>query len=367
MNRIFAYYLISALSLIFILSCNTKKQEESNDTESTQEKINISVSVIEVVSPKPENLFAVGDEIPVIIGLKQTNTQVDSIMVETSNQKEKLTPDNSSFTWETTGLKTGEHLIRISAFSQGTRIETYNLYLKLKSDISPELLECKIIKTFPHDTKSYTQGLIFEDDILYEGTGQYGQSVLRKTDFKTGNILAELSLPSQYFGEGITSFGDKIIQLTWTSRVGFVYDKKSFKLINTLQYDTQGWGLTTDGKQLIMSDGSSFIYFLDPEYFTQSGKIEIFDNHGPVNMINELEYIDGLIYANIYQTEEIIAFDPNNGKVMKRIDCRKIVPTGYKGEQDNVLNGIAFDKKTGRIFITGKRWPNLFEVKFVKQ
>jgi glutamine cyclotransferase len=366
MNRIHAYYLISVFSLVFILSCNTKKQEESNDTESTQEKINISVSVIEVVSPKPEDLFAVGDEIPVIIGLKQTDVQVDSIIIETATQKEKLTIDNLSFNWKTTGLKTGEHFLRISAFSKKTRIETYIFKLKLKSDIAPELLECKIINTFPHDTKSYTQGLIFEDDILYEGTGQYGQSVLRKTDFKTGNILAELSLPSQYFGEGITSFGDKIIQLTWTSRVGFVYDKKSFKLINTLQYDTQGWGLTTDGKQLIMSDGSSFIYFLDPEYFTQSGKIEIFDNHGPVNMINELEYIDGLIYANIYQTEEIIAFDPNNGKVMKRIDCRKIVPTGYKGEQDNVLNGIAFDKKTSRIFITGKRWPNLFEVKFVK-
>ncbi|MGE0087877.1 MAG: glutaminyl-peptide cyclotransferase [Bacteroidales bacterium] len=350
-----------------IISCNNKKQEESNNTEGIQEKINKSVSVIEILSPKNNELFTVGDEIIIDIALKNVEIIVDSVIVETITQKEKLTTDNLLFTWKTLGLNTGDNLVRIYAFSEGARIETYNFKLKLKSEITPELLECKIIQTFPHDTKSYTQGLIFEDDILYEGTGQYGQSVLRKTDFKTGNILAELSLPSQYFGEGITSFGDKIIQLTWTSRVGFVYDKKSFKLINTLQYDTQGWGLTTDGKQLIMSDGSSTIYFLDPDYFTQSGKIEIFDNHGPVNMINELEYIDGLIYANIYQTEEIIAFDPKSGKVIKRIDCRKIVPTGYKGEQDNVLNGIAFDKKNSRIFITGKRWPNLFEVKFVKQ
>jgi glutamine cyclotransferase len=203
--------------------------------------------------------------------------------------------------------------------------------------------------------------------MLYEGTGQYGQSVLRKTDFETGKILAELSLPTQYFGEGITAFGDKIIQLTWTSRVGFVYDKQSFKLLNTLQYSTQGWGLTTDGKQLIMSDGSSTIYFLDPEYFTQTGTLEIYDNEGPVRMINELEYINGLIYANIYQTEEIIAFDPKTGKVIKRIDCRKIIPDGFRGEQDNVLNGIAYDKNSGRIFITGKRWPSLYEVKFLKR
>jgi glutamine cyclotransferase len=201
---------------------------------------------------------------------------------------------------------------------------------------------------------------------MYEGTGQYGQSVLRKIDFETGKIIAELSIPAQYFGEGITAIGDKIIQLTWTSKVGFVYDKNSFKLISTLQYDTQGWGLTTDGKRLIMSDGSSTIYFLDPEYFTQNVNIEVFDNEGPVKKLNELEYINGLVYANVYQTEQIVAFDPITGKVMKRIDCRKIVPDGFRGDEDNVLNGIAYDSKTGKIFVTGKRWPKLFEVTFNK-
>jgi len=362
---------ISNLLFIFIvlilLSCNKKESQKIKEPLADSEKKIKAVSVIEVKSPKAEELFAVGTDIKIDLTLKVIDINIDSVVVETENQKEKLNIESLTYTWKTENLRTGENQLRIYAYSEGAQIDTYYLKLRFKSDIVPEILECKIINTFPHDIKSYTQGLIFEDGILYEGTGQYGQSVLRKTEFETGKILAELSLPAQYFGEGITALGDKIIQLTWTSRVGFVYDKQSFKLLTTLQYDTQGWGLTTDGKQLIMSDGSSIIYFLDPEYFTQSRTLEIFDNEGPVRMLNELEYINGLIYANIYQTEEIIAFDPKSGKVIKRIDCRKIIPDGFRGEQDNVLNGIAYDKNSGRIFITGKRWPKLFEVKFVKK
>lgn len=359
--------LFFAIIVLILFSCNKKESQKIKEPSSETEKTIKAVSVIEIKSPKAEGFFAIGTDIKIEIALKDIGITIDSVIVETEHQKEKLNLKNLSFTWKTERLRTGENLVRIYAYSEGTQIDTYYLKLRFKSEIIPELLECKIINTFPHDTKSYTQGLFFEDGILYEGTGQYGQSVLRKTDFETGKILAELSLPAQYFGEGITAFGDKIIQLTWTSKIGFVYDKKSFKLLTTLQYGTQGWGLTTDGKQLIMSDGSSTIYFLDPEYFTQSRTLEIFDNEGPVRMLNELEYINGLIYANIYQTEEIIAFDPKSGKVIKRIDCRKIIPDGFRGEQDNVLNGIAYDTKTGRIFITGKRWPKLFEVSFIKR
>jgi glutamine cyclotransferase len=185
--------------------------------------------------------------------------------------------------------------------------------------------------------------------------------------FESGVIIAELSLGSKYFGEGITIFKDKIIQLTLRSNTGFVYDKNSFRLVSTLQYPTQGWGITTDGEKLIMSDGTQTIHFLDPEYFNETSKIDIYDHEGPVNSINELEYINGLVYANIYQTEEIIVFDPTSGKVLQRIDCRKIIPNGFQGEQDNVLNGIAYDKQNDRYFVTGKRWPSLFEVKFMKK
>ncbi len=202
---------------------------------------------------------------------------------------------------------------------------------------------------------------------MYEGTGQCGESKLKKINFETGKLVAELNLEANYFGEGITPFKDKIIQLTWKSKTGFVYDKSTFKLLTTLKYSTQGWGITTDNEKLIMSDGTQTIHFLDPEYFNELSKIEVYDNDGPVNNLNELEYINGLVYANIYLTEEIIAFDPKTGKVLKRIDCRKIVPNGYQSEDDNVLNGIAYDKDNNRYFITGKRWPSLFEVKFVKQ
>jgi glutaminyl-peptide cyclotransferase len=357
------FYLISLL-LLLIYACNTKETKESQSALDSTQKISKTVSVIEVVSPKAGDLFTIGDKININIALKETDVTIDSLVAETEHQRNQIKKDELTFVWNTDKLKTGNNQLRIYAFSNGQQVETYYLKLRFKSDIVPEALECKIVKTYPHDIKSYTQGLIFEDGIMYEGTGQYGQSVLRKIDFETGKIIAELSIPAQYFGEGITAFGDKIIQLTWTSKVGFVYDKNSFKLITTLQYNTQGWGLTTDGKRLIMSDGSSTIYFLDPEYFTQNGSIEVFDNEGPVKKLNELEYINGLVYANVYQTEEIIAFDPITGKVMKRIDCRKIVPDGFRGDEDNVLNGIAYDTKTGRIFITGKRWPKLFEVTF---
>jgi len=362
--KIASIYLIIFL---IIASCTgQKKQEIKKEPASGNEQAAKRVKVIEIESPKAGEMFTVGDKIPVKIQLKDADITVDSLIVETGAANTTLNAQSLDFVWETSGLNVGTNQLRVSAFSEGQKIDNYTLKLRFKSDITPELYQCQIIKTYPHDKKAYTQGLFFEDGIIYEGTGQRGESVIRKVDFETGKIIAELSLPAQYFGEGITAFGDKIIQLTWTSKTGFVYDKKTFKLITTLQYPTQGWGITTDGKKLIMSDGSQTLHFLDPEYFNEIGKIEVFDHNGAVDNLNELEYINGLIYANIWQTEKIIAIDPETGKVVKQIDCRKIIPRGYQGEHDNVLNGIAYDKNNNRFYITGKRWPVLFEVKFVK-
>jgi len=369
MKKYSQYIIISIIYSMIFASCSNNN---TNKTTSTQlpDKQNANpaknVSVIDVKTPKAGELVTIGDNINIDIQLKSTELVIDSLVFEDNYSKEKRNPQQLDFIWKTKGFKTGNNQLRITAYSKGNSIETYYLKLRFKSDIIPENYECVILKTYPHDVKAYTQGLIYENGIMYEGTGQYNESVLRKTDFETGKILAELSLPAQYFGEGITSFGDKIIQLTWESNLGFVYDKNSFKLLTTLEYSTQGWGLTNDGKRLIMSDGSSTIYFLDPEYFTQSGNIEVYDNNGPVKKLNELEYVNGLVYANVYQTEEIIVFDPETGKVLKRIDCKKIVPEGFQGEDDNVLNGIAYDSKSDIFYITGKRWPKLFEVKFVK-
>ncbi|MBI9054185.1 MAG: glutaminyl-peptide cyclotransferase [Bacteroidales bacterium] len=363
-----AFIVLMVFSLGFT-SCNSSKKNEStseNKNKPVNNVVSKQVSVIKVVSPKNGKLYTVGDQVNINIELKDVDVVVDSLVAETSASRAKLNSNNLVYTWDTKSLNVGQNKIRLYAYSEGHRIDTYSLKLRFKSDISPELLECKIVKTYSHDKKDYTQGLIFEDGIMYEGTGQKGASVLKKINFETGKLMAELSLPAQYFGEGITIFGDKIIQLTWQSRTGFVYDKKSFKLLSTLGYDTQGWGLTSDGKKLIMSDGSHTIHFLDPVYFNKIGDVEVYDNNGIIRSLNELEYIDGLVYANIYQEDIIVAFDPETGKVVKRIDCRKIVPKEYIGNRNNVLNGIAYDKKGDRLFVTGKHWPSLFEVKFVK-
>ncbi|MCB2194614.1 MAG: glutaminyl-peptide cyclotransferase [Bacteroidetes bacterium] len=362
-----SFYIALILLSLHVACSNQKKQQTEQKKEVAQKNVVQRVSVISVKSPKAGEMFTIGDNVEVTIKLNKQEVEIDSLLVEHGDIKEMLQPDNDiSYIWETTALPAGSNQIKVFAYSDGHKIDSYYLKLRFKSDIAPELYECKIVKTYPHDRNDYTQGLFYDNGILYEGTGQRGQSVLKKVDFETGKLIAELSLPANYFGEGITAYKDKIIQLTWTSNTGFVYDKESFKLLTTLQYNTQGWGITSDNEKLIMSDGTQTIHFLDPEYFNEIGKIEVYDQDGPVKNINELEYINGLVYANIWQSEEIIAFDLNTGKVVKRIDCRKIVPAEFKAEYDNVLNGIAYDHENDRYFITGKRWPNLFEVKFVK-
>lgn len=359
------FYFSIILFLLFQLSCsNSEKASEKQDVNTKHETTR--VSVIKIDSPKAGETFTIGENIDINIALKQSEVKIDSLIVESENLKTMLQPGNLDFKWETKNLNTGTNQLKVFAYSNGNKIDSYYLKLRFKSEINPELYECKIVNTYPHDKKDYTQGLFYENGIMYEGTGQYGESKLKKINFETGKIVAELNLEANFFGEGITPYKDKIIQLTWKSKTGFVYDKSSFKLLTTLNYNSEGWGITTDDKRLIMSDGTQNIHFLDPEYFNETGKIEVYDNNGPVENINELEYVDGLVYANIWQTEEIIAFDPSTGKVIKRIDCRKIIPNGYQNEHENTLNGIAYDKDNNRFFITGKRWPSLFEVKFVK-
>ncbi|UCG26632.1 MAG: glutaminyl-peptide cyclotransferase, partial [Bacteroidales bacterium] len=218
-----------------------------------------------------------------------------------------------------------------------------------------------------HDISAYTQGLVYEDGFIYESTGQRGESTLRKVKLETGELIESLNLPPDLFGEGACIFGDKIIQLTWTSKTGFVYDKNTFRILNRIIYSTQGWGLTTNGEQLIMSDGSHIIYFLDPDYFTELSRIEVFDNERAVNNLNELEFIDGKIYANVYQSDLIVIIDPLTGKVLSRIDLQGLLSPEDRHDRIDVLNGIAYDAENKRLFVTGKRWPKLFEIQLVKK
>jgi glutamine cyclotransferase len=222
-----------------------------------------------------------------------------------------------------------------------------------------------IVHTYPHDRNAFTEGLVFEDGVLYEGTGLLGQSTLRRVELETGDILQIRELSAEFFGEGITIYGDKIIQLTWQSHVGFVYDKNSFELIQEFNYSTQGWGITHDGTRLIMSDGTSTLHFLDPQTFEEIGQLEVFDNDGPVTKLNELEYVQGEIYANVWQTDRIAIIAPETGRVVGWVDLRGLLTAEGRSEPVDVLNGIAYDAGTDRLFVTGKLWPKLFEIKLI--
>ncbi len=222
-----------------------------------------------------------------------------------------------------------------------------------------------IVNVYPHDETAFTQGLIFEDGVLYESTGRYGDSTLRRVELETGEVTQLYALPSQFFGEGITVFEDKIIQLTWRSNRGFVYDNYSFDLLQEFSYSTEGWGITHDGSRLIMSDGTSTLYFLDPNSFTQIGQIEVYDNDaGPVTSLNELEYIHGEVYANVWNQEKIAIISPQTGQVTGWVNLEGIYD--FEGQDTgNILNGIAYDEKEDRLFVTGKRWSQLFEIDLI--
>jgi glutaminyl-peptide cyclotransferase len=219
-----------------------------------------------------------------------------------------------------------------------------------------------VVHTYPHDPESYTQGLVYQDGFLYEGTGREGKSVLRKVELTTGKVLQQVNLLNAYFGEGIVLWKDKIIQLTWRSRIGFVYDLATFKQLRTFTYSREGWGITHDGKRLIMSDGSSTLYFWDPETLKEIGHLDVDDKGSPVPELNELEYIHGEIYANVWQTDRIARISPATGHVLGWIDLRGLGPP-VDPSTGNVLNGIAYDAKRNRLFVTGKLWPKLFEIK----
>ena len=215
---------------------------------------------------------------------------------------------------------------------------------------------------YPHDPGAFTQGLVFRDGIFYEGTGLLGQSSLRKVDLETGEVWQQYNLPAQFFGEGITIFEDRLIQLTWQSNVGFVYNKDSFALLDEFSYPTEGWGLTHDGQRLIMSDGSATLHFLDPESYEEIGQITVWDPNGPVEQLNELEYINGELFANVWRSTRVARIDPQTGQVIGWIELAGLLTEADRAQRVDVMNGIAYDAEGERLFVTGKWWPKLFEI-----
>jgi len=254
-------------------------------------------------------------------------------------------------------------VLLVGAFVLLFSVSALVLFNDLPLNTEPVHYTYTIVNIYNHDDNAFTQGLIFSDGVLYEGTGLYGQSTLRRVELETGNVTQLYALPDEFFGEGITIFQDKILQLTWKNNRGFVYNKQSFELLQEFEYPTEGWGITNDGNALIMSDGSANLYFLDPETFTQINKIEVYDVK-PVTNLNELEYIKGKIYANVWTEDKIAIINPLTGQVTGWINLDGIYDSANQ-YADDVLNGIAYDPKENRLFVTGKRWSQLFEISLI--
>jgi len=222
----------------------------------------------------------------------------------------------------------------------------------------------KVIATFPHDTTSFTQGLVFASDgQMYESTGLQGESTLRRVDIVTGQTLQRIDVPAQYFAEGLALVGDELLQLTWQNKIGFVYDRHTFKQKRTFSYKTEGWGIAYDGTaSLVMSDGSDTLTFLDPKSFAAGKTLRVMDAGRAVGNLNELEWIEGEIWANIWMTDRIARISPNTGEVNAWIDLSNLFPESQRRPPADVMNGIAYDKATRRIYITGKKWPRLYQI-----
>ncbi len=323
---------------------------------------------VTIVAPLENSEFRTGDKVEVVLEPEGSNRIPDSAVVFFDGVKTGVI---SGEPWrfsipEALTPATGRKPVKIVAY-RGGRSQTLTRIVVLFSDKAPERKSYSVVNSYPHDMEAFTQGLFFEGGLLYEGTGQESGSSLREVELATGKIKRQLNLDPSLFGEGITLYGDRIYQVTWTSKVGFVYRKSDFSLLNKIYYQTQGWGLTTVGKNIVMSDGSNVLSFYEPEGFTVVRRLEVYDNEKMVDQLNELEYIDGEIWANIWMTDLIARIDPQTGKVNSYIDLANLYPEARRKETNSdVLNGIAWDRESGRIFVTGKRWPRLYEIRVAR-
>jgi len=334
----------------------------------SSKRIRKPVTSIKII-PKNKN-YTVGDKLTVNFQTKikdgtltKTEFFVDGKSVFTSDKIE------GSFEIESRNYQVGTRYLKsISTLGDGTTGENYTNFLLL-SDIIPQRFSYKILKTHPHNIEHFTEGFEIRNGFLYESTGQEGTSSIYKIDLSSWKIVKENKLDDKYFGEGITILNGKIYQLTYKTQIGFVRDLKTFELIKTFSYkNAQGWGFTNDGKYLIMSDGTEYLTYLDPETLAEVKKIQVCNQKGIVANLNELEYIDGEILANVWTTDTIVRIDPKTGKILAEIDLKGLLGSNISNQnnQVDVLNGIAYDQNKNKIYVTGKFWPKIFEIELVK-
>lgn len=338
--------------------CNTKDTPVHSSSQSKTRTRKIS----KIQSPAKNEVFTLGDPVSVAVSFEDS-VQLDSAEVYFKGQLLGNFKGKETFTIDTEGAMPGSAGVRVKLFFSNGMSETDSERIILNSDVTPTLYRYRIVNTYEHDRGAYTQGLQYYEGFLYEGTGYENQSTVRKVRLEDGEVLQIRNNASEIFGEGITIYNGRIYQLTYKAQVCFIYDLNSLEEIQKVYYQNkEGWGLTNNGEELIMSDGTHVLYFLDPEMFTVNRQVEVYDHEGAVKDLNELEYIKGKIYANRYYSDEIVIIDPENGKVEGRIDLKGILPVSERRQSTNVLNGIAWDEDNDRLFVTGKYWPKLYEI-----
>ncbi|MDH5828331.1 glutaminyl-peptide cyclotransferase [Sphingobacterium sp. SG20118] len=335
------------LGLIFGLgACKTKKS-----------------SKLEFAKPDTSQSIEQGE--PIQLQLKFSSSDLDSVVYYIDNQVVGQKQDTTALQVDSKNLALGARNISAKLY-QGAKVDSASEYISVVPP-APKEYGFEVVNKFPHDTTAFTQGLQYENGFLYESTGSGNGTLtsLRRVDLKSGKVLQRKDFDSEkYFGEGMTIVGDKIVMLTWRNMEGFVLNKSSFELEKTFPYHNskEGWGLTFDGKRLIKSDGSHKLYFLDPNTQEEIDFIEVYDNNGKVAALNELEYINGKVYANVYEQDIIVIINPQTGVVESRIN---LVGIYQHAQYDNELNGIAYDQASDRLFVTGKLWNTLFEIKMI--
>lgn len=291
--------------------------------------------------------------------------EVDSISLFLDNQY-LCRAQSENLELNTADWPLGEHALRTCTWKEKTS-RTTSERVTLYAAQAPRKYGYRVLGEFPHDEQAYTQGLLWLQGYLYESTGVRGASSLRRVKLEDGGVTRMTNLEPEYFGEGLALHGGRLYQLTWTSRTGFIYDTATFKPLGTFSYSTQGWGLASDGEWLYMSDGTENIYQIAPDNFRVVRTIQVNDDKGPQVNLNELEMIEGLLYANVFMSDEIVAIDPASGCIMHRIDMSGLLPGRLRGPRTDVLNGIAYDSTRGAIYVTGKNWPRLYRVEFVER
>ncbi len=353
---------LSFVSAILVLCCCHEHSPRKNAAGEIK-----NTTATGVVSPKNGTIITCGDSVDIQLSNPAAGISIDSLVIVSGKTGHMALRGNALHTWWHSGrARVGQVTLKIQVFYNDSLHESHAASLVILSDIVPTPYKFRVVKQYPHDVDAYTQGLIYDHGKLYESTGLKEKSSVRIVDMATGKPEVMAPLSKEFFGEGISFFGNELYQVTWQDQVGFVYDRKTLAQVRTFDYSfKEGWGLATCGKFLLLSDGSSQIYFVDPEFFTQVDKIDVFNNKGMVPSLNELECVNGKILANVYGESYIVMIDPASGKVTGTLDLHELMPKGSEGDMNQVLNGIAYNQGNGHLYITGKHWKFLYELEVI--